>query len=118
MTQLTSKRRRLSGLHYAKLLKLLYERGGTCRQLAEETGFTDNTIRDYIRELRRQHLVYIASYETDWRARACAPSYAFGPGVADAEKPKALTGAQRQQQYRERQLTKRMYFRPSTTENP
>jgi hypothetical protein len=59
-----------------------------------------HTVQSLMRTFRRHKLVHVAAWETDTLGRVNKPVFAFGAG---ADKPrKSLTGAQRQERYRER----------------
>ena len=58
--------RKLNASHQARLLRLLWDGGYTCQELAEQTGLHYVTVLEYTRELRREGIAHISQWQADW----------------------------------------------------
>lgn len=80
----------------ALMLRAMFIRAHTVAELQTISGFSDRTVRAWLKTLVETGVVFIA----EWRGQTAA--YRCGLNVKSAEKPAALTRAQIQANYRER----------------
>lgn len=91
---------KVNAMSHAKLIKALQVDMHTAKDLAAATGLHYSTVREQLRALHRERLIYIAAYEKDVRGRENAMLWAWG-NRPDAKRV-ALTPSQRQQRLRNR----------------
>ena len=94
------KQRKLNAMTQAKLLRLLWEGGFDCDELAEESGLHVLTVYEYCRELHREGMVHIVGWAIDSRGRASKRIFKLGPG-RDVPR-RALSQRERQARCRSR----------------
>lgn len=88
----------MGAISYAKMLALLMEGTRTCAEVAEEVGLHYLTVCQYTRELHREGVLHVATWEKDTRGRDAMKIYKLGEGK-DAKRQK-MTQAQRAARYR------------------
>jgi predicted transcriptional regulator len=82
--------------------------GASNREIAEETGLTPDTVREYTTVLhKKKKAVHIDSWDSDPRGAMTVAVYRLGPGK-DAKKPKPRTATQRKQAQRARERALQM----------
>jgi DNA-binding transcriptional ArsR family regulator len=87
----------------ARLMRLLWDGPHTMRELIEETGLSESTVRGYVKALRNNKLVAI----TDLVGRHGTHIYQWKPDAKDYKRKK-LTPAERQKRCRERKEASRL----------
>jgi hypothetical protein len=85
---------------YSLLIKALRHRP-TIGDIAMATGLTRQTVAKTLKVMRHQAVAYIAEWEQDDYGRWKVARWALGDSL-DAEKPKAITSAEKQRAYRDR----------------
>lgn len=104
MTHPDAGRVRITALANADLLRALFEAerdgvGLSYAELAEVTGLSETTMRDYIRALRRRKLVPVVSWGEDVKGARTIREFAWGPDKKDKPQPR-MTGAERSARYK------------------
>ena len=90
---------RLTAHLLALLLKELTTGASNVSELQEATGLARSTIYDYIRELRKVKLVYVAGFDRAANNCPMIPLYQWGPGEKDV-KVKPISMAEKSRNYR------------------
>jgi predicted transcriptional regulator len=78
---------RTSHVAIAELVARLASGPSTVIEIAEQSGLSEQSIRGYIRAMRRRKVVYIAAWEDDLRGRQTLAAYAIGDRPNAAKKP-------------------------------
>lgn len=90
---------KVNAMSYAKLVRELHDGPFSFAELAENTGLHYHTVRDYVNQLHKERLVYVADWEKDRLGRDCKPLWSFGIDRKDKRRAK-LTAKERQQRHR------------------
>lgn len=72
---------------YSYVIETLLKEGGAIKDLHEDSGLGDATIRKLVMCLRKRGILYVCGWEKDRLGRACAPIYKLGSNK-DVPKPK------------------------------
>lgn len=81
-------RRRISHLSLVRMIKAMQEEPLTVYELAEASGLTPVTVRQYVLTMHREKACHVGHWEQDGRGRYSTAAYVLGKGK-DAAKPKA-----------------------------
>jgi hypothetical protein len=82
------------------MLRALHTEGGaTVLGIVEASGLHQSTVREWLNNMRRQRVVYIAGYEKDARDRDNAPRWAIGLDRRNARRSR-MTDAERMRRHR------------------
>lgn len=84
----------------AKMMSSLFDGGASLADIVEHSGLCIHTVRGYIRQLRKERVVYISSWDEDDIGRATVPTYAIGRKPDAKRIPRSR--AQTAKQWRER----------------
>lgn len=84
---------------YAEAIYLLTEGASTIKDICQESGLGDTTVRKFVASLRRRGLVRIAGWEQDSQGRHVIAAYQWGK-KADAKRPPVQTLQERQTKYK------------------
>lgn len=82
------------------MVALLTE-GATVRDIADESGLSEQSARDYIRAMRKRRTVHVVAWEHDVRGRQTRAAYRLGR-KPDAVRVPPLTRAEMARHYRAR----------------
>lgn len=88
---------KMGAISYAKMLALI-DGTRTCKEVAEETGLHYLTVCQYTRELHREGVIHITTWEKDSRGRDAIRIYKLGAGK-DAKRH-TMTQRERAARYR------------------
>lgn len=80
----------------ALLLRAMFVRAHSIVELMAISGFSDRTVREWIKTMHDAGIVYIARYERT------TVFYRCGLNVADAVRPSTMTNAEKQAAHRRR----------------
>lgn len=94
-----TKKVRMTAMTFALMMKELDAGASTVAQLQEATGLAKATLYDYLRELRKAGLVYVAGFDRAANNCPMIPLYEWGPGKKD-KKVKAISVAEKARNYR------------------
>jgi hypothetical protein len=86
---------------WAKVIDMLLV-AASCREIADETGLTYETVREYFSVLHNKKVIHIDHWDMDPRGAMTVAVYRMGHGK-DAKKPKPRTATQRKQAQRARE---------------
>lgn len=75
---------RVSHVAVAKMVAAIVNGPATIADMACESGLSEQTVRGYVRALRKSRAVHVAGRELDSRGRQSIKAYAFG-GKPDAQ---------------------------------
>ena len=102
-----SRKIRITAIANANLMWMLLRGHWTYDELVEESGLSEPTVRDYIQELRRRRVVFVADWEQDRAGRRTRPCFQMKTkdGQKDTPKPK-MSGAERARRYRAKKRRK------------
>ena len=98
---------RLGARTAAKVMRMLWDTQCSVRDIREETGLAESSIRDYIAALRALKLVHICGRGMAVDGIRRVALYRFDPGKPDFVL-KRKNGAERSADYRERQRLKKV----------
>ena len=84
---------------YAEAIYILTEGASTIKELCEESGLGDTTIRKFVASLKRRGLVRIAAWVADSQGRNVIAAYQWGK-KADVKRPPVQTLQERQRRYK------------------
>jgi len=76
-------------------------RSATVPEIAEESGLSEQSVRGYIRAMRKRRAVHVADWEHDKHGRRTLRAYALGQ-KPDKPKPLQRTRAEYARDYRTR----------------
>ena len=93
---------------YAEMLMHLIEGGVTAQEIAHLSGSNPQSVRKFLKELKKHRLVYISGWQVLKNNRIKLPQYKLGDRT-DAEKPKPLPKELIRQRYLERQKLKAQF---------
>ena len=62
----------------SKMMAHLFEGGAGLYELADHSGLCLHTVRAYIRQMRKERVVYICGWDEDSAGRATIPTYCIG----------------------------------------
>ena len=85
----------------AKLAALMVK-GGTVRAMADSSGMCRQTVSKFVEAMHAEGVAYISGYARDAIGRRVVPIHKLGRGRSKP-KPPALTPAEKQKAYRQRQ---------------
>jgi predicted ArsR family transcriptional regulator len=88
-------------LAVAIMVSLLIEGPATVQDIADETGLTEQSVRDYMRAMRKRRAVHVAAWEHDKAGRQTRAAYRLGR-KPDAARVPPRTNADRMKHYRAR----------------
>ena len=91
--------------NYVSLLAHLTEGAVSAQDLAALTGLHLETTREFLKEMHKRGLVYIAQWDTRLNRRIKLPMYKLGEGI-DKPRPKPIPSAEVAKRYKERQKLK------------
>lgn len=94
-----TKKVRMTALTFALMMKELDAGASTVQHLHEATGLAKATLYDYLRELRKAKLVYVAGFERAANNCPMIPLYEWGPGKKD-KRVKTISIAEKSRNYR------------------
>lgn len=80
----------------ALMLRAMFVRAHSIVELMAISGFSDRTVREWIKTMHDAGIVYIAQYKRS------AAFYRCGLNVADAVRPPTMSNAEKQAAYRQR----------------
>ena len=80
---------RINALTLAKILRMLWDGPQTIGDMIEETGMHDCTIRNHLKALRRENLVYVCGWRMDSRGVPQVAVYRLTPDHYDVDRPHA-----------------------------
>lgn len=80
----------------ALMLRAMFVRAHSIAELMTISGFSDRTVREWIKTMHAAGIVYIEQYKRS------ATFYRCGLNVADAVRPPPMTNAERQAAHRRR----------------
>lgn len=83
------------------MMARLVEGSATVRDLSDETGLTQFSIRCYIRAMRRHRAVHVVGWEHDAAGRQTLAAYTLGR-APDAARIPPRTNSERMKHYRAR----------------
>ncbi len=98
---------RPSHLAIAELVARLAAGPATVPELAEQSGLSEQSVRGYVRAMRRRKVIYIAGWEQDAHGRQSLAAYAIGDRPAAVRKP-PRTRAETLRHYRARKADARL----------
>lgn len=98
---------RPSHLAIALMMARLVEGPATVREIAEETGLTEFSVRCYMRAMRRHRAVHVESWEHDTAGRQTLAAYRLGR-KPDAVRVPPRTNSERMKHYRARKRDARI----------
>jgi hypothetical protein len=90
------------------MLKHLTEGGVTAQEIAHLSSSNPQSVRKFLKELKKHRLVYISGWQVLKNNRIKLPQYKLGDRT-DATKPGPLPKALIAQRYRQRQLAKSVF---------
>lgn len=94
-------------LAVALMMARLVEGPATVRDIADETGLTEFSIRCYVRAMRRHRALHVAGWEHDAAGRQTLAAYRLGR-KPDAVRVPPRTNAERMKHYRARKRDARL----------
>jgi predicted ArsR family transcriptional regulator len=83
------------------MLKLLHQGAATAQDIAEHSGLSEQSVRDYLRAMRKRRIVYVARWEHDRAGRQTLAAYSLG-SKADAQRVPPRSRAEIAKHYRAR----------------
>lgn len=95
---------RVSHLALAGMVAQMVQGTVTVPDMAEATGLSEQTIRGYVRALRKARVLHIAAWEQDAAGRQTMPAYTLG-ARPDAKRKPPRTRAEIARHYRARKKT-------------
>jgi predicted transcriptional regulator len=93
---------------YTEMLKHLLEGGVTAQEIAHLSNSTPQSVQKFLKELKRQKLIYISGWQMKNNNRIRLPQYKLGDGV-DKPKPERLPASVASKQWRDRQKVKKRF---------
>ena len=93
---------------YTEMLKHLLEGGVTAQEIAHLSNSTPQSVQKFLKELKRQKLIYISGWQMKNNNRIRLPQYKLGDGV-DKPKPKRLPASVASKRWRDRQKVKKHF---------
>lgn len=88
-------------LAVALMMGRLLDGPATVQDIAQETGLTEQSVRDYMRAMRKRRAVHVAGWEHDTAGRQTLAAYQLGR-KPDAVRVPPRTNAERMRHYRAR----------------
>jgi len=89
------------------MMALLVDGPATAQDIAEETGMSAQSVRDYLRAMRKRHAVFVARWDLDQAGRQTLAAYQLGRRP-DAVRVPPRSRAEIARQYRARQRDVRL----------
>lgn len=90
---------------FCKLIKLLEEGTRSCRELADETGLHVLTVYQYTKEMHKQGLIHIATWEYNDYGRPSIRIYMWGKGKDATRQTMTRKEAHQRRKARARAMT-------------
>jgi hypothetical protein len=102
-----SKPVRLGALSMAKVTRALLDGPCSIRELQVISGLSTNTLHEYMRALRKEHVIHICAWEKDATGRESLRVFKFGPGKDHprGKKSKALIARECRQRKQDAMLS-------------
>jgi DNA-binding IclR family transcriptional regulator len=94
--------------NYVAMLAHLAEGAVSAQDLAALTGLHIETTREFLKEMHKRKLVYIAQWDPRRNQRIKLPMYKLGEGI-DRPRPPKLSPAEVTRRYKERQKLKAQF---------
>ena len=101
---------RVTAMTFARLMGELYSGASSVSDLHESTGLARSTLYEYIRELRKAKLVYVAGFDRAANNCPMIPLYQWGPGEKDV-KVKPISMAEKSRNYRRNKREREIHSR-------
>lgn len=101
---------RITAMTFSKLMVELNLGASSMTDLQNSTGLARATLYDYIRELRKAKLVYVAGFDRAANNCPMIPLYAWGPGEHD-KKIKPISPADKARNYRRNKREREVHLR-------
>lgn len=97
-------RKRVGAKAFVALLAALVEGPQSYADLVAVTGLAQPTLSGWVAEMRKSGMVRVVGWDNDSRGYPTIARFAWGQRAQDCPRP-AMSGAERQQRWRDRQQT-------------